>query len=264
MCFDCSLYLQAILTGDVVEVGSHNVVTHLITGHIPGTVPLSTVTLPNNDQLMALITQLVEKLKADEMEPLLEESESDTDEKQPLLQRSFSGRRSRIKRDSSSSLNESQSLWSLNKVKSDGAKDTSVGAQQTISTDASHGQQAPGSSDLVIPIVSVSEIPAEENEAGQSLTTLKTSSSRYLLPPTTAIQKKKDTTKKMIEKHTIENVKLESSLHEQEVAAIKNLLEEAEVKSKDAVAKAVEKMREELSAAHEEEKEQIILSKFYI
>lgn len=250
------LYLQAILTGDVVEVGSHDVVTHLITCPHLGSMPSSATAPPNNEQLMALVSQLVEKLKTDEMEPLLEESESDTDEQ--LLQRSFSGRRSRLKRDSSYSLNKSQSLRSLNKLKPDGTKDTSFSAQQNISVDLPQGQP-PSSSDLVIPVVSVTETPAE-NEGSDSLTSLKSLSSRYLLSPATANQKKKDSTKKMIEKHTIENVKLETSLHEQEVAAIRKLLEEAEQRSKDAIAEAVEKMKEELSAAHEEEKEQIVLS----
>ena len=251
------LYLQAILTGEVVEAGSHDVLTHLTTGPQASVVPVPMATLPDNDQLMALVTQLVEKLKTEEMEPLLEESESDTDEQQ-LLQRSFSGRRSRLKRDSSYSLNKSQSLRSLNKVKPDVAKDASIIAQQRISVDASPGQPS-SISDLVIPVVSVTETPAADDEptANGSLTNV---SSRYLLSPTTTNQKKKDVTKKMIEKHTIENVKLETSLHEQEVTTIKQLLEEAEQKSKDAIAEAVEKMKEELSAAHEEEKEQLMLS----
>ena len=251
------LYLQAILTGEVAEAGSHDVLTHLTTGPQASVVPVPMATLPGNDQLMALVTQLVEKLKTEEMEPLLEESESDTDEQQ-LLQRSFSGRRSRLKRDSSYSLNKSQSLRSLNKVKPDVAKDASIIAQQRISVDASPGQPS-SISDLVIPVVSVTETPAADDEpaANGSLTNV---SSRYLLSPTTTNQKKKDVTKKMIEKHTIENVKLETSLHEQEVTTIKQLLEEAEQKSKDAIAEAVEKMKEELSAAHEEEKEQLMLS----
>lgn len=235
------------MKGDVVEVGSHDVVTHLITSPTPGAVPMPTTTLPNSDQLMALINQLVEGMKSDEMEALLEESESDTDE-QPLM-RSFSGRRSRIKQHS---LKKSQSLKSLNKVKLDDTKDTPFSAQHKISAE---GQP------LAIPLVSVTEMPPTDSEASQSLTSLKGSSSRYLLSPATTNQKKKDTTKKMIEKHTIENVKLETSLHEQEVATIRKLLEEAEERSKDLIAEAVEKMKVELSAAHEEEKEQIILSK---
>lgn len=269
----CFLNLQAILTGDVVEVGSHDVVTHLTTGPQVGAVPVPVATLPNNDQLMVFVTQLVEKLKTEDMEPLLEESESDTEEQQ-LLQRSFSGRRSRIKRGSSYSLNKSQSMRSLSKFKpddvkdtsisaqrkiSDDVKDTSISAQQKISVDASQGQPS-STSDLVIPVVSVTETPATDDEpaASESMTS---ASSRYLLSPATTNQKKKDTTKKIIEKHTIENVKLETSLYEEEVAAIKKLLEEAEQKGKDAIAEAVEKMKEELSAAHEEEKEQIMLSK---
>ena len=250
------LYLQAILTGEIAEAGSHDVLTHLTTGPQASVVPVPMATLPGNDQLMALVTQLVEKLKTEEMEPLLEESESDTDEQQ-LLQRSFSGR-SRLKRDSSYSLNKSQSLRSLNKIKPDVAKDASIIAQQRISVDASPGQPS-SISDLVIPVVSVTETPAADDEpaANGSLTNV---SSRYLLSPTTTNQKKKDVTKKMIEKHTIENVKLETSLHEQEVTTIKQLLEEAEQKSKDTIAEAVEKMKEELFAAHEEEKEQLMLS----
>ena len=249
------LYLQAILTGDVTEVGSHDVITYPVTSPHPGVVPLS---IPNNDQLMSIITQLVESLRRDEMEPLLEESESDTDE-QPL-QRSFSVRRSRIKRDSMFSLTKSQSLKSLSKSKPDTTKDISISGHQMTSIDTSV-EQPPSSTDIAIPVISVVEIPGEGD---QSLTSLKDSSSRYLLSPATINQKRKDATKKMIEKHTIENVKLEASLHEQEVAAIRNLLEEAEQKSKDVMAEAVNKLKNELSAAHEEEKEQIVLSKLSI
>ena len=241
-------------------MGSHDVVTHLTTGLQAGAVPVPMVTLPNNDQLMAVVTQLVEKLKTEDMEPLLEGSESDIEEQQ-LLQRSFNGRRSRIKQGSSYSLNKSQSMRSLSKVKPDDAKDISISAQQKISIDASQGQPS-SASDLVIPAVSVTETPATDDEAAAN-ESLTSASSRYLLSPATTNQKKKDTTKKMIEKHTIENVKLETSLHEQEVAAIKKLLEEAEQKGKDAIAEAVEKMKGELSTAHEEEKEQIMLSKLF-
>ena len=253
------IYPQAILTGDVVEVGSHDVITHLTTGPHPGAVPLSTTTFPNSEHLKTLVTQLVENLKTDGMEPLLEESESDTDEQH--LQRSFNGRKSRLKRDSTYSLRKSHSLRSLSKVKSNSTKDISVGAHHKISVDTTPQAQLSSSTDVVIPIVSVTEIPDADNEGSQLMTSLKDSSSRYLLSPATTSQKKKDATKKMIEKHTIENVKLETSLHEQEVTAIRKLLEEAEQKGKEVIAEAVEKMRGELSAAHEEEKEQIVLSK---
>ena len=252
------------MTGEVVEVGSHDVITHLTTGPHPGAVPLSMTAFPNNEHLMTLITQLVESLKTDEMEPLLEESESDTDEQQQqLLQRSFSGIKSRLKRDSTYSLRKSQSLRSLSKAKS---KDTSFGTHHKISVDATSQAQpsSTSSTDLVIPIVSVTEIPATDNEGGQSMTSLKGLSSRHLLSPATANQKKKDATKKLIEKHTIENVKLETSLHEQEVTAIRKLLEEAEQKGKEAITEAVEKMKQELSTAHEEEKEQIVLSELFV
>ena len=220
------------------------------------------MSLPNSDQLMTLVAQLVENLKTDEMEPLLEESGSDTDEQS--LQRSFNvGRRSSFRRDSALSLRKSQSLRSLSKPKPDGTKDTSVSTQRKIHVDASLAKP-PSSADVLVPLVSVTEVP---DEGSQSVTNLlKASSSIHLLSPATSTssQKIKDTTKKMIEKHTIENVKLEASLREQEVAAIKKLLEEAEQKSKEIITEAVEKMKEELSAAHEEEKEQIILSELLV
>jgi len=243
-------------------VGSHDVVTHLVTGpQADVAMPTPMTALPNSDQLMSLITQLVENLKRDEMEPLLEESESDTEE-QPL-QRSFNVRRPRVKQASSFSLTKSQSLRSLNKYKPDGTKDTSFSAQHMLSFDASQGQP-PSSTELVIPIVSVTEIPSVDSEGGPSSTSLKGSSSRFLLPPATTNQKRKDAAKKMIEKHTIENIRLETSLHEQEVAAIRSLLEEAEQKNKDMLAEAAEEMKKELSAAHKEEKEQLVLSKLFM
>ena len=255
------IYPQAILTGEVVEVGSHDV--HLTAGPHPGAAPLPMTTLPNSEHLMTLVTQLVEKLKTDEMEPLIEESESDVDEQ--LLQKSFSGKISRLKRDSTTSLRKSQSLRSISKLKLDGTKDTSIGAHHKTSIDTTSQAQPSSTTELVIPVVSVTEIPNADKEGSQSsMTSLKGSSSRHMLSPATTSQKKKDTTKKMIEKHTIENVKLETSLHEQEVTAIRELLEEAEQKSKEAITEAVEKMKEELSAAHKEEKEQIVLSKFIL
>ena len=239
-------------------MGSHDVLTHLTAGPHPGALPLPMTTLPNNEHLMTLVTQLVEKLKTDEMEPLMEELESDTDEQQ--LQKSFSGRKSRLQRDSTYSLRNSQSLRSLSRVKSDGTQGTSIGAHHKISVDKTLQPQPSSTTELVIPVVSVTEIPDTDKEG--SMTSLKGSSSRHLLSPATTSQKKKDAAKKMIEKHTIENVKLETSLHEQEVTAIRKLLDETEQKSKEAITEAVEKMKQELSAAHEEEKEQIVLSKF--
>ena len=256
------IYPQALLTGEVVEIGSHDVIAHLTTSPHPSAMPLSTMSLPNSDQLMTLVTQLVENLKAEEMEPLLEESGSDTDEQS--LQRSFNvGRRSSFRRESALSLRKSQSLRSLSKPKPDSTKASSISTQPKIHVDTSQ-VQPPSSIDVLIPLVSVAEVPDADTEGFQSvINLLKASSSTHLLSPatsTTSSQKRKDTTKKMIEKHTIENVKLEASLREQEVAAIRKLLEEAEQKSKEIITEAVEKLREELSVVHEEEKEQIILS----
>ena len=112
---------------------------------------------------------------------------------------------------------------------------------------------------MTIPTLAITEAPSIN--ASSSTDSLKVSSSWYLLSLATSSQKKKDAAKKMIEKHTIENVKLETSLHEQEMSSVKELLEEAEHKNKQAIDEAVEEMKKELSAVHEEEKEQIILSK---
>jgi len=237
-------------------VGSHDVTLHLMTAPHPGAMPLSVTSVPGNEQLMPLLNQLLDTLKEDSMETLHEESESDVED-QPL-QRSFSCKGT--KQRSLYSLTKSHSLRSLDKLKLEKAPQISSPPQES---GAVVEEKLTGAADqaaaMTIPTVAITEAPSIEGSS--STDSLKVSSSRYLLSPATNSQKKKDAAKKMIEKHTIENVKLETSLHEQEVSSIKELLEEAERKNKQTIDEAVEEMKKELSAAHEEEKEQIILSK---
>jgi len=217
-----------------------------------GAMPLSVTSVPGNEQLMPLLNQLLDTLKEDGMETLHEESESDAEDRP--LQRSFS--RKGTKQRSLYSLTKSHSLRSLDKLKLEKSPLISPLPQDSVAV----VEEKPQASAVVtIPTVAITEAPSVEGSS--STDSLKVSSSRYLLSPTTSSQKKKDAAKKMIEKHTIENVKLETSLHEQEVSSIKELLEEAERKNKQAIDEAVVEMKKELSAAHEEEKEQIILGK---
>ena len=225
----------------------------------PGAMPLSVTSLPGSEQLMPLLNQLLDTLKDDGMETLHEESESDVED-QPL-QRSFSRKGMKHKQGSSYSLTKSQSLRSLDKLKLERAHLISPPPHGGVATAEVKPTSAadPAAAAMTIPTVAITEAPSID--ASSSTDSLKVSSSRYLLSPATSSQKKKDAAKKMIEKHTIENVKLETSLHEQEVSSVKELLEEAERQNKQAIDEAVEEMKKELSAAHEEEKEQIILSK---
>ena len=219
--------------------------------------PPSVTSVPGTEQLMPLLNQLLDTLKEDGMETLHEESESDVED-QPL-QRSFSHKGT--KQRSLYSLTKSHSLRSLDKLKLEKSPLISPLPQDGVAIveEKPSGAADQASAVVTIPTVAITEAPSVEGSS--STDSLKVSSSRYLLSPTTNSQKKKDAAKKMIEKHTIENVKLETSLHEQEVSSIKGLLEEAERKNKQAIDEAVEEMKKELSAAHEEEKEQIILSK---
>ena len=224
----------------------------------PGGVPLTMTSLPDSEQLMPLLNQLLDTLKEDGMETVLEESESDIED-QPL-QRSFSRKGMKQKQGSSYSLTKSHSLRSLDKLKLEKASLFTPPLQPSVETVEEKPTGGDAAVTMTIPTVAITEAP---DIIGDSSTdSLNGSSSRYLLSPATSSQKKKDAAKKMIEKHTIENVKLETSLHEKEVSTIKQLLEETELKNKQAIDEAVEDMKRELSAAHEEEKEQIILSKY--